>query len=199
MALYQHVCYGHWGTTLDWSFTLHSQGSLSTGDAETAWSGAIGDLWTDITGLYTSDVTIYDTATYGVDQTTGRATAKSETAQTLAGTDSTGVLLPPQLAVVCSLRTGVLASRAERGRFYMPGPASDALDTGVLATATVGTYITGLGAMFSAMTGAGLSPAIYSRSAHTVKLVTEYDVGNVLDTQRRRRDKLTETRSTGTI
>jgi len=197
MAIYLHVCHGTW-SGFPWSFTLHTSGALAVGDAEGGWSSAIGEWWTDADGLYTSDVKIIETTTATLDQPTGKQITKAMTAHTLAGVDVAGVLLPPQLAVVVSLRTS-LASRAGRGRFFLPGPSSGALSAGKLSAATVGTLSTAVGTMFAALSASSLQPVLYSRKAHTVNDVISYDIGNVMDTQRRRRDGLTETRVSGNV
>lgn len=197
MALYAHVAKGTWNS-VSWSFTLHTTGSLSVGDANAGWAGAVGDWWDTYKAYCTADVVLTDASTATIDQPTGKQISRAETALTVAGTDDTGVLLPPQLAVVCSLRSS-LATRAGRGRMYWPGPASDALTDGVLGATPLATFVTAGSALFSALSSASLEPVLYSRTTHTTQAITSFNVGNVLDTQRRRRDKLVESRTSAVV
>ena len=197
MALYAHVAKGTW-SGVSWSFTLHSTGSLSAGDANAGWAGALGDWWGDYKAYQTSAVVLSEASTATIDQSTGKQLTRAETAIGVAGTDATGVLLPPQLAVVCSLRTD-LATRAGRGRMFWPGPASDALTDGTLGATPIAAFVTAGSALFSAMGASSLIPVLYSRTTTLVQVITSFDIGSVLDTQRRRRDKLVETRTSATV
>lgn len=197
MALYAHVAKGTW-SGVSWSFTLHSTGSLSVGDANAGWAGALGDWWDDYGAYQMPAVVLAEASTATIDQSTGKQISRAETAIGTAGADSTGVLLPPQLAVVCSLRTS-LATRAGRGRMYWPGPASDALTSGKIGTTPQAVFVTAGSALFSALGAASMIPVLYSRTTTLVQVITSFDVGNVLDTQRRRRDQLVESRTSAVV
>lgn len=197
MALYAHVAKGTW-SGVSWSFTLHSTGSLSVGDANAGWAGALGDWWDDYGAYQMPASVLAEASTATIDQSTGKQISRAETAIGTAGTDATGVLLPPQLAVVCSLRTS-LATRAGRGRMYWPGPASDALTSGKIGTTPQAVFVTAGSALFSALGAASMIPVLYSRTTTLVQVITSFDVGNVLDTQRRRRDQLVESRTSAVV
>jgi hypothetical protein len=53
--------------------------------------------------------------------------------------------------------------------------------------------------MLSSLLGDGYVPVLYSRTTHTTNEITSLDVGDVLDTQRRRRSKLVEVRTSRTV
>lgn len=112
---------------------------------------------------------------------------------------------PFQTAIVCSLRTTTPGGRG-RGRLYWnaTGQAINTSDLRV-ASATTTSIVAGFKTFLSGMSAAIVTPvggsaplAVWSRLNSTLAPVTELRVGNVLDTQRRRRDALTEAFSTTT-
>lgn len=117
------------------------------------------------------------------------------------GTHSLGTPLPPQVAVAVTVRTA-LAGRSDRGRFYLPPPVTvEVGSTGRLGGSTALTIVTAIGtAVDTAM--AALSDGalvVYSRVHHDYTEAVRLEVGDVFDTQRRRRDKLVEARQNYTL
>ena len=107
--------------------------------------------------------------------------------------------LPFQAAWVLSLRTAAVGARG-RGRLYWPATGvSLSAQTLRPVSADVATYLTGWqtyltnlrNAVASVITGADL--AVWSRAGNQLNEVNVIQVGDVLDTQRRRRDALVET------
>lgn len=103
---------------------------------------------------------------------------------------------PNQVALAVSLTTGYSRGLAHRGRFYSPLPNMPVAADGLIATAardqvktTATTLLTALNAVH-----ADWKVAVFSRKsgAPTHRLVTGIAVGRAMDTQRRRRRKLTE-------
>ena len=95
-----------------------------------------------------------------------------------------------------TLRTATV-SRRGRGRFYLPAPAANALDgSGNLLAAAQTALKTSVTAMWNALEGAAepAHPAVLSRLAATTYPATSYDIGNVFDSMRSRRNKLVESR-----
>lgn len=130
-----------------------------------------------------------------VDQATGTVISTIVSGAAYAATGLGGAL-PPQCSIVATLRTG-FASRSDTGRFYLPGPADVNLTTtGRLSTAATGDISAELVAAFEAGNGASLGTEVivYSRTHRSTVTVLSVDVGDVIDTQRRRRDKLIENR-----
>lgn len=105
---------------------------------------------------------------------------------------------PPQTSMVVSLRTG-RPGRSYRGRMYLPSLAAGISSTDArISNAECQTMATE-GAVFlkqvgAAIAGAGydLWPQVASNAAGVLTEVTEVQVGDVLDTQRRRRSSLAE-------
>lgn len=92
-----------------------------------------------------------------------------------------------------------MATRAGRGRFYLPPLAVSTVADGRLSSTAQGTVSSAVEAFLTSLGGASLTPVVRGRSTHTSTPITRYDVGDVFDTQRRRRDKLIETRIGGTV
>lgn len=111
--------------------------------------------------------------------------------------------MPYQSAVVISALTGVPGA-SHRGRHFWPIVGGKALTGGRITTPTLPADILTdwrqtVNEFCSAAqtTGEGLAvPVVYSPTLNSVTVVTEYRCGDVVDTQRRRRDNLKETYST---
>lgn len=103
---------------------------------------------------------------------------------------------PNQIAVVVSLLTGFSRGPAHRGRFYVPLPAMVVGTDGRADVNDVNFVKTSANTLIAALNAS--SPnykiAVMSRKlgSPTARLVTGVEVGRVLDTQRRRRNKLAE-------
>ena len=101
-------------------------------------------------------------------------------------------MLPFQCATVISLLTAS-ATRHGRGRFYLPPLAASTLDTGKVSSAAITSLDTAWTAFFDSLNTDGVSPVVRNRTGHISTPVTSARVGDVFDTQRRRRNKLVET------
>lgn len=108
---------------------------------------------------------------------------------------------PYQTSVVMSLRSAYPGGR-NRGRLYFPAlnvaiGNTDLRMTGAtctqLAQATWD-YLQNLSAALQTSTGFTTQPAIASSTGRTLQQVKYVEVGDILDVQRRRRDKALETR-----
>lgn len=196
MALFRHTVSGTFpGET--WSFGLHTLGNITVSAAETAWSNAVQAFWDDVTLLIAGDVAVTETTTAELDQPTGKQLTRVASPSSLVGTNA-GESLPFQCAPVVSLRTA-LATRAGRGRFYAPSLAVDQVAAGKMVSLAQTGLLNGGVAMVQALTAAGLTTVLYSRTTHNTQEVTSVDVGDVIDTQRRRRNKLTEARVSANV
>lgn len=119
--------------------------------------------------------------------------------QSPASGSSTG-LVYPQDTVVVSLRSSSTFGEANRGRMYLPHIAINRVTatpfmngTNIAACATAAqTFLNGV----NDITNTGADPAaltiMSSKGAGAAKAVVSMAIGNVLDTQRRRRNRLTE-------
>lgn len=109
---------------------------------------------------------------------------------------------PPQCAAVFTLQTG-LAGRSRRGRIYWPWMG------GTMSGATLNCSVPlgGVGEMAAILNGLGaeapdpapMDPVVVSQALDVVTAVTSVRLGDVVDTQRRRRDSVAETYYTASV
>lgn len=192
MALYLHRVQGTYpGET--WSFGVHTESTLSLGAVQSQWMSALTDFWTDFAPLTSASVTAVEATTVELDVATGRQLGGLDDPRSDVGT-STAEVLPFQCAPVVSLRTA-LRNRSGRGRFYAPSLAVDQIADGRMTTAARDTLADAGQALLQGLTAAGGEVVIYHRAAKGTTPVISLDVGDVIDTQRRRRDKLIEART----
>jgi len=204
MALYHLRASGVWEESEVFNFGLHVTSSAATAAVAQSWSLALTEAWSGagtptgaLNAAYSTGVRI-DTATASLlTQTSGQQTARADVAVNLVGTSAEDSL-PPQIAIVVSLRTE-LANRAGRGRFYLPSPATNAVTAGRLTTAIQQNVVNAMTRMFASLDSAGITPILFSRTTFQNTTVTSFNVGDVFDTQRRRRNQLVETRISGTV
>lgn len=100
----------------------------------------------------------------------------------------------PQVALVCTLLTGI-AGRSYRGRVYLPaaqGTDANGRINASSATNTATNYANFLSAiaLVGGTIGDTVFPAVLSATQNDTTPITAVRCDNVLDTQRRRRDKV---------
>lgn len=106
---------------------------------------------------------------------------------------------PPQLALVVSLRS-VLAGPSHRGRSYWPWCSTPVGTNGKLSSATVSTFLSQYGLLMHGIESsapAGTSSVhvmIYSPKLDVLTEISSIQAGDVVDTQRRRRNDFNELR-----
>jgi len=116
--------------------------------------------------------------------------AATSTASAVSGT-ATAAAIPPQCAVVLTLRTAT-PGRSHRGRVYWP-PKSAASD-GSVAGADKTLYAAALNALVDqieiavAAVGSNLAWVVWSRTLGIGTAVSQISIGSRGDTQRRRND-----------
>jgi hypothetical protein len=147
--------------------------------------------------MVTAGVAVTEVRTALITESTGLQTQLAEDAVTHAGT-ATGNALPADVAITVSLRTE-LANRSGRGRFYLPQPAaSTSTADGRIASGTVSNLVSALSNAWATYTAWG-NPVIYSRKSRSTQNITSFNVGDLYDTQRRRENKLPESRTNGSL
>ena len=204
MPTYANVITGHTQGE-SFTFTMHTfTAAGNTAGAAAALHNAVGLLWNgaappadSIKQLVCVDDGIDLTAAIEIDPLTGKNLSKVETGEALVGTNASECL-PPQCSCVVSLRTD-LPQRAGRGRFYLPSFGVNQVSGGRILAAAVSSVKLAAQGMIQSLNGAGYTVVIYHRSTKTHDNVTHGDVGDVFDTQRRRRNKLIEVRSTFSV
>jgi hypothetical protein len=133
------------------------------------------------------------------DSLIGISTQSSSSA--LVGTGT--LTMPPQSSTVLSLRTDTPGGSG-RGRLYWPHLAGTLGADGRTPGATMilfvqdfKAYLTGIRSdLAAAFPTIGFDLAVRSRTTHTTPHVVRIQAGNVIDTQRRRRDALPESYTT---
>lgn len=121
---------------------------------------------------------------------------------TVSGYTTHSTPLPPQCALVSTLTTVRPRGLASKGRMYLPGIIGPVTTNGKMASTTVSGIAAALktfydavnastdvpGAIILAAKGTGILPALTAQN----EWVTGFRVGDVIDTQRRRRNNLVE-------
>jgi len=205
MTFYRLTARGHLPQGEVFNFTLHCQnigGTLS--GAAAAWHTAVGLLWNgvatpadSIKQCISTTIGIDASVVDALDPLTGKNDAQQTTTETLVGTNATDPLVN-QDAVVVSLRTAK-ATKAGRGRFYLPPFSEDQTTAGLLLATPRGQVATAAQKMVQSLNGAGYIVGVFHRNTITQDNVTSVDVSNVVGTQRRRRDKIVPVRSSLTV
>lgn len=112
-----------------------------------------------------------------------------------------GQALPPQIALVATLANSLPRGLATKGRMFLPGINSPVDSTGHIGTATTTAIATNLQTFFQSILNDADTPgrAVLASTGNSLQLrpgairnVTQVRVGNVYDTQRRRRNALME-------
>lgn len=204
MALYHLRASGVWEESETFNFGLHATSSAATAAVANSWALALTEAWSGagtpagaLNAAYSAGVVIDQATASLLTQTSGQQTARADVAVNLVGTSAEDSL-PPQVAVVVSLRTE-LANRAGRGRFYLPAPAANAVTAGRFTTAVQQNFVNAMTRMFASLDGAGITPVLFSRTTFANTTITSFNIGDVFDTQRRRRNQLVESRISGTV
>lgn len=192
MALFRHTASGTVPGE-QWSFTMHSEGAGTAESANDTFVTSLTAAWAagGMVDVTTADVDLTLASTASIDPLTDRQLTRFEEALALTG-DEAVEMLPFQVAVVISLRTA-LATRSGRGRFYLPPLGVTMVDDGRVSAAAIAILDNAWTDFFDAMNTGGLTVVVRNRTSHVSTVVTSARVGNVFDTQRRRRNKLIET------
>lgn len=133
------------------------------------------------------------------DDATDNLLATSTQGSPSASAGSASPKLTPQSAVVLSIRTDTPGASG-RGRLYWPAMGITVSATGRIPTANVTTiladakaYLLGMRTdLANAFPTIGFDLAVRSKTTHTTPHAVRIQVGDVIDTQRRRRDALIE-------
>lgn len=177
-----------------WSFGVHTTGAGTLASAQAGAVAAANALWTGaLDDFISTDVILTEVSTASIDEATDRQISRLSDDVNLPGV-SAGQSLPFQCALGVSWKTD-LATRAGRGRIYLPPISVSNMAAGRVGASSVTGIVAAVDAFWAALDTAGLALVIRHKAAHSSTTVTGGNVGNVIDTQRRRRNKLVEIRS----
>jgi hypothetical protein len=185
---------GSFGTGRRWSWGCHVSGGSDLLTTETDWAAQVASFWTNgshgVETLYATS-TVLDTVSTIQLGATFNEIQRLDGPTTLPGT-STAEEGANQLAILVSQRN-VFSGARNRGRFYLPSPAEDAVDGGILGSSQATRVSTAIIALFTGMRTAGYTFFVFNRESHphdlvpfTKKTITSEKVDKVLRTQRRR-------------
>lgn len=192
MALFRHVASGTFVGGEVWSFTLHTQGAPTLAVAETSWLAAVTAFWVGKQDALTATTVAWTgTKTAQLDTITGKQISAMADVVSHLGVAATETL-PPQVSLAVSTLSS-LATRSGRGRFYLPPMAVATTSSGKVLAASQTAVGVNAKAMMDVLVGAGLQPVLFNTKTKVATTITGMKIGNVWDTQRRRRDKLVET------
>ena len=193
MPLFHHTFSGTTpGET--WSFNVHTTGAGTLAAAQAGAVAAATALWTGaLDDFVSTDVLMTEVSTASIDEATDRQISRLADDVNLPGV-SAGQSLPFQCALGVSWKTD-LATRAGRGRIYLPPISVSNMAAGRVGASSVTGIVAAVDAFWAALDTAGLALVIRHKAVHSSTAVTGGNVGNVIDTQRRRRNKLIEVRT----
>jgi hypothetical protein len=205
MALYRLTQQGHALNGEIWNTTLHINHTGGEGaDLLTTCLEAVTLLWQ---GPPTPAASIqqFIPTTIGCDELVldelngiGRNVEQHRSALSLDGTNVNDVL-PYQCSVAYSTRTA-LPTRSGRGRGFLPVFALDQCIGGKLDPAAQSPIALAVKAMIDHINAAtSFGCIVYHKASNNGTFIESIDVGDVFDTQRRRRNQLVETRVSATI
>jgi len=167
---------------------------FQTNVVDTVWPSGAGG----VKGLHSTSVLLVQAQTRTINLGSGKVIATASAAYSRGGTAG-GNSLPAEVSVVLSLRTA-LAGASYRGRMYLPPPTiTQCSSAGRLVAGDLTTMVTqwsnALIAMNADVTYTSCDVVVRSRKNASEEAVTSVDIGDVFDAQRRRRNALTESRT----
>jgi len=182
---------------IHWSTSDSSAGLAA--DLAAAWLTLLADTAANTfyhTGVQWSQVNVSE-----LGATPSAPIVTSAQAVIADGGVSSDVSIPPQCSPCVSLTTATAGSRA-RGRMYLPAPDSTSMTTaGRLISGFRTAWIGALDTFFATMTGNAATPVVVSAvgGVYTTYPVVTIRMGDVVDTQRRRRNSIAEVYTTASV
>lgn len=165
----------------------------------TAYVGSSVQSVLSASTLYT-DVKLYD-----IDPVTAKTTDLAQAVFTAAARGTSTTVLPNQVALAVTLDTGQ-PGRTKRGRLYLGGFGSGLLETasGRLKATEANTIAQAFADFLQKSRDQSLDidayrPVVFSRVGSSALPILSVSIGNVMDTQRRRRDSLVEARTSAEV
>lgn len=187
-----------------WATGFHTSGAGTIDDALSSAGFALNALWSGnggtIPGIRThmaAEISVTSLVVYQLNPSNMHATAKRETGVSMSGSGATAAL-PQEVSEVATLRTSGVGP-AYRGRMYLPPVlATSVLLNGRLDSLVQADLATSVAGALGEALGTDFTPVLAS-AGRADRPITSVDVGDVFDAQRRRRDKLLETRTSSPV
>lgn len=203
MALYRVDFQGtlHGIETFQHGHSVQSSGTAQdvADDADAAWSTLLGTA--AVNTFYNTGVVWAQVNASELGATPASPIVTSAQAVIGLGGLSTDEGLPPQVAPCVSFVTATAGSRA-RGRMFLPAPDRTALTSaGRILAAYRTAWVAALQTYFNTMEAAGHVTQVVSSvgAVYTPYAVNAIRIGDVFDTQRRRRNSIAEVYTVGNI
>jgi hypothetical protein len=201
MTLYRATYRGVLGSFEVYAHTMHFEDDTSTGPGDVIAAAKTwgSNIWTTtLKTYYKLDVGLASIRLQQLNPLTGaQLDAMEDVYSGVGGSDTTGIQLPYEVSPAVSWRTAT-STRSGRGRFYMPSPSTTACASGgIFSTAFCSALSGGVQNacdIFCTSTRRIVIASKVGGPPWVLRTVTRYDVGNVPDVQRRRRNKQVETR-----
>jgi hypothetical protein len=193
MALYRLTATGSLPGE-QFNFGVHVDGGAGdAAGAAAAWSTALTAGWQDITDgmevVFSTDVVILVAHAAELDPLTGHQVDAASATVSLPGTDSAD-MLPHECALVVSTHAAS-ERRQNQGRMYLPPPSVAQITDGRLEATPRARVAAAAAIIMNSLQGAAFTPVI-KHPDMTSDAITQIKVGDVIDAQRRRRNRLVE-------
>lgn len=193
------------GANGSWSKGTYTLGWEGTTQGTQAHQAALAlELWTffdAIKGLMPADMRLTEIRLSAIQDNGAVVNGASVFALSspLVGTVSATTQMPPEVAVVTSLRTAGRGPR-NRGRMYLPANSATN-SSGLIASASCTTIVNAAKSLGENVAGAipGGYMAVVHQAGLTYSTVSKVQVGNHWDAQRRRQNALPETRTEASL
>jgi hypothetical protein len=199
MSVFRHRFVGKCAAGDQFSYQWYSESIRTIAAAHSAaitWNATLWNGATAGNGLkdhVTADVSMLTVITTEIAASTGKQLLRAETAQVIAGVQA-GNAMPADVALVVSLRSS-LPQRTGRGRFYLPQPgAANVTSDGRVTPDMQNDLVAALNAAWGGYNTGVDRPVIYSPTFRITRLIVSFNIGDLFDTQRRRENKVTESR-----
>ena len=202
MAIYRGIVRGVFGTSEEFQYTqgfeVDSGGNAAAEiTAIATWAtAALTGGGTGTLNYYYTDTTWTRVTVQELDPATSLVLSTAETSINISGLQA-GAPLPRQIAVVVSQRTATPGPKG-RGRSYWPAPAvSSVAAGGAMSSAFQTALLAALNTAYNGYNTAARRAVVLSGNGGTslvARPITLIQVGNIFDTQRRRRTNLVESR-----
>lgn len=153
------------------------------------------DLWAALKPYYNDQVAYRGCVLHLISVGGASVQTVERTSSPVVGTGA-GNMFPHEVAVCVSLKTAT-AGRSGRGRLYLPPPrVGTGSAVGRLNGSTPSEWAAILAGFLTNDPDNDLTSIVASKTTNALHPVTEVGIGDVFDSQRRRRNELVEIRST---